>query len=72
MESASSEEQFAKKLKDETIFFCSRVADVLQKNGGYIWITENINELPAYEKKSYIAAIDSIGAWYQTMKNNII
>lgn len=72
MESASSEEQFAKKLKDETIFFCSRVADFLQKNGGYIWITEHINELPAYEKKSYIAAIDSIGAWYQTMKNNII
>ena len=71
IEDVSAEEQFSKKLKDDTIFFCGRVADFLQKNGGYIWITEHINELPEYEKKSYISAIDSIGAWYQTIRDNI-
>ena len=71
IENVSAEEQFSRKLKDDTLFFCGRVADFLQKNGGYIWITEHINELPEYEKKSYISAIDSIGAWYQTIRDNI-
>ena len=71
MENISQGEQFDKKLRDETIFFCSSVASFLQKNGGYIWIAEHINELPEYERKSYITAIDSIGAWYQSLKNNI-
>lgn len=71
IENVSAEEQFAKKLKDDTIFFCSRVADFLQQNGGYLWITEHLNELPEHEKKSYIAAIDNIGAWYQSLRDSI-
>lgn len=66
------QEQFSKKLKDDTIFFCGHVADFLRKNGGYVWITEHLNELPEHEKKSYIAAIDNIGAWYQNLRNNIV
>lgn len=71
IEDVSAEEQFSKKLKDDTIFFCGRVADFLQKNGGYIWITEHINELPEYEKKSYISAIDNMSAWCQSLKDGI-
>lgn len=46
-------EQYNKKLKDSTIFFCSKVADFIEKTGGYIWLTDHLNELPDYEKKSY-------------------
>lgn len=72
IEEVSAEEQFSKKLKDDTIFFCGRVADFLQKNGGYVWITEHLNELPEHERKSYIAAIDNIGAWYQSLRDSIV
>ena len=71
IENASPQQQFSKKLKDDTIFFCSHVAEFLKTNGGYIWITDHLNELPEYERKSYIRAIDCIGAWYQNLRNNI-
>lgn len=66
------QEQFDKKLRDQTIFFCSHVADFLQRNGGYIWIAEHIKELPDKEKKSYLSAIDSVGAWYQNVRQAIL
>ena len=65
------QEEFSKKLKDETIFFCSKVSTFIQQIGGYLWLTNYINELPDYEKKSFITAIDNIGAWYQNLINNI-
>lgn len=71
LESQTPQKQFDKKLKDETIFFCSHVASFLQANGGYVWITEYIDELPERERKSYLSAIDSVGAWYQSIKNSI-
>ena len=72
IENASPQQQFSKKLKDDTIFFCSHVAEFLKTNGGYIWITDHLNELPEYERKSYIRAIDCIGAWCQSVRKNII
>ena len=66
------QERFDKKLKDQTIFFCSHVADFLQRNGGYIWIAEHIKELPDIEKRSYLSAIESVGAWYQNIKQVIL
>ena len=54
MKESSQTEQYNKKLKDSTIFFCSRVADFIEKTGGYVWLTDHLNELPDYERKSYI------------------
>lgn len=64
-------EQYNKKLKDSTIFFCSKVADFIEKMGGYIWLTDHLNELPDYERKSYISAINAIYSWADTLLNNI-
>lgn len=72
IENASPQQQFSKKLKDDTIFFCSHVAEFLKTNGGYIWITDHLNELPEYERKSYIRAIDEVAAWCQSVRENII
>lgn len=71
IENASPQQQFSKKLKDDTIFFCSHVAEFLKTNGGYIWITDHLNELPEYERKSYLRAIDEVAAWCQSVRENI-
>ena len=64
-------EQYNKKLKDSTIFFCSKVADFIEKVGGYIWLTDHLNELPDYERKSYVSAVSAIYAWANTILSNI-
>lgn len=64
-------EQYNKKLKDSTIFFCSKVADFIEKVGGYVWLSDHLNELPDYEKKSYLSAVNAIYSWVDTMLNNI-
>ena len=64
-------EQYNKKLKDSTIFFCSKVADFIEKTGGYVWLTDHLNELPDYEKKSYISAVNVVYSWADTLLKNI-
>lgn len=71
MKESSQTEQYNKKLKDSTIFFCSRVADFIEKTGGYVWLTDHLNELPDYERKSYINAVNAVYAWASTLLDNI-
>lgn len=71
IKSTSPTEQYNKKLKDSTIFFCGKVADFIEKMGGYIWLTEHLSELPDYERKSYISAVSTINAWSNTILENI-
>lgn len=71
MKSTEPTEQYNKKLKDSTIFFCSKVADFIEKTGGYVWLTEHLNELPDYERKSYISAVNAVYTWSSTLLNNI-
>lgn len=71
MKETSPTEKYNKKLKDSTIFFCTKVADFIEKVGGYVWLTDHLNELPEYEKKSFISAINAVNAWSNTLLNNI-
>lgn len=71
MKETTPTEQYNKKLKDSTIFFCSKVADFIEKTGGYAWLTDHLNELPDYERKSYLSAVNAIYAWADTLLNNI-
>lgn len=64
-------EQYNKKLKDSTIFFCSKVADFIEKVGGYVWLSDHLNELPDYERKSYVNAVKAIYAWAENLLSNI-
>ena len=64
-------EQYNKKLKDSTIFFCSKVADFIEKVGGYVWLSDHLNELPDYERKSYVNAVKTIYAWAENLLCNI-
>ena len=71
MKETTPSEQYNKKLKDSTIFFCSKVADFIEKTGGYVWLVDHLNELPDYERKSYISAVNAVYAWADTLLNNI-
>ena len=64
-------EQYNKKLKDSTIFFCSKVADFIEKVGGYVWLSDHLNELPDYERKSNVNAVKTIYAWAENLLSNI-
>lgn len=63
--------QFNKKLEESTMFFCARVNDFLKAVGGYVWLTEHINDLPDAEKKNYITAANSIYEWADALQRNI-
>ena len=69
--SVTEEEQYTKKLKDGAIFFCSRVNEFIEKTGGFVWLSEHITELPDYERKSYIKAIEMVENWATAMKMNM-
>lgn len=71
MKETTPTELYNKKLKDSTIFFCSKVADFIEKTGGYVWLIDHLNELPDYERKSYVSAVSAIYAWADNLLTNI-
>lgn len=71
LKSVTEEQKYIKKMKDSTIFFCARVDDFIEKTGGFVWLSEHINELPEYEKNSYIKAIEMVENWAFAMKANM-
>lgn len=63
--------QYAQKLTDSTLLFCSKVATFIEQVGGYVWLTDEINKIPDLEKEGYIRAVHAIKAWADTMEYNI-
>lgn len=63
--------QYEKKLKDSTLLFCSKIATFIEQVGGYIWLTDKINEIPELEREGYIKSVRAIKAWADTMEYNI-
>lgn len=63
--------QYEKKLKDSTLIFCSKIATFIEQVGGYIWLTDKINEIPELEREGYIRSVHAIKSWADTMEYNI-
>lgn len=63
--------QYEKKLKDSTLLFCSKIASFIEQVGGYIWLTDKINEIPELEREGYIRSVHVIKSWADTMEHNI-
>ena len=36
-----------------------------------VWLVDHIKELPEYELKSYLKAINTMNAWVQNIKTNL-
>lgn len=74
MENIKSKEKsdpYSQKLKDSTLLFCSKVATFIEQVGGYVWLTDEINKIPALEREGYIKSIYAIKSWADTMEYNI-
>lgn len=58
-------------IKRSALFFCAGVSNFIEKYGGYIWLTQEINTMDKADKEGYIRAINTIDAWVQQMKSNL-
>ena len=71
MNNNSPQTQYEKKLKDSTLLFCTKVSNFIEQVGGYIWLTDKINEIPELEREGYIKSVHAIKSWADTMEYNI-
>ena len=60
-----------KKLEIETEYLSVQINSFIRTMGGYIWITEKIDEVPEKKRLDAIKAIKNINAWSQQMLANI-
>jgi len=54
-----------------SVYFCAGVMNFIRDYGGYVWITDYIDDLPERERNNYIKAIEQTYAWAQIMLRNI-
>lgn len=64
-------EKYAKKLQNSVLTFCAKVSTFIEQVGGYVWLTDQINEIPELEREGYIKAVHTIKSWADTMEYNI-
>lgn len=63
--------ELQKKLEEEAGYFTIRTYDYIQKNGGFVWITERLEQLPEKQRKEFIATVYAIDAFAKQMIENI-
>lgn len=71
LESRKDIVELQKKLEEEAGYFAIRTYDYIQKNGGYVWVTERMDRLTGDARKQFISAIYSIDAFAKQMIENI-
>ena len=62
------EQQYSKKLKDDTILFCAKVENFMSQVGGLAYLANHINDLPTNEQKAYIKTVGLVEAWASNIK----
>lgn len=63
--------ELQKKLEEEAGHFAIRTYDYIQKNGGYVWVTERMKDLQGDSRKQFINAVYAIDAFAKQMIENI-
>lgn len=71
MKSEDVSEKYVEKLKNSAILFCTKASTFIEQMGGYVWLTDQINEIPEFEREGYIKAVHAIKSWADTMEYNI-
>lgn len=67
----SEPEKYKKRLKDNALTFCTKCQMFFEQTAGLAWLAEEINELPEYERKSYIKAVELMDNWVLATKSNM-
>ena len=71
LENRKGLEELQRKLEEEADYFAIRTVDYIQKNGGYVWITERMEQLPEDKRKTFVKTIYAIDAFAKQMVANI-
>lgn len=71
LESRKDIAELQKKLEEEAGYFAIRTYDYIQKNGGYVWVTERMEKLSGESRKQFVNAIYAIDAFAKQMIENI-
>lgn len=71
LEDDSLPENFANKLKQSSIKFAGKVANFLEDIGGYVWLTDYLDQIPDFERQNYVSSIEALKAWIGAMDFNI-
>ena len=65
------ETERAEKIKRSALFFCAGVSNFIEQYGGYVWLTDSINEMENAERDGYIKAVNALEGWIFQMKQNM-
>lgn len=71
LETRKDIDELQRKLEEEAGYFTIRTYDYIQKNGGFVWITERMDHLPEKQRKEFISTIYAIDAFAKQMVQNI-
>ena len=70
-EANKPEVEHAEKIRTSALMFCAGVSNFIEKYGGYVWLTEHINEMEPKERKGYLGAINAVESWVTAIKTNM-
>lgn len=70
-EQSDPKEKRKKQIFDSALLFCSKVSSFIEQVGGYVWLTEELENIPEKEREGYIKAIHAVKTWADTMEYNI-
>lgn len=60
-----------KQTRESALLFCAGISNFMERYGGYIWVTEKLDNLTPDERKSFIAGINALEMWVRQMKLNV-
>ena len=65
------ENEKAESIKRSAMSFCAGISNFIEKYGGYVWLTQEIDNMGSKEREGYIRAINAMDAWVFQMKRGI-
>ena len=60
-----------KQTRESALLFCAGISNFMEKYGGYIWVTEKLDNLTPDERKGFISGINALEMWVRQMRMNI-
>lgn len=60
-----------KRTRESALLFCAGISNFMEKYGGYIWVTEKLDNLTPDEKKGFLSGINALEMWVRQMRMNI-
>lgn len=71
MKKSTLDQEYTIGLKNKSMIFRANVLRFIEENGGYVYLSEHITEVPEQERNFYIRAAKEIYSWANTLLYNI-